>query len=243
MRFETQPTVNLRAVARIVSRPKDCHVHTLAHPDRPLNLDDTEGCALLRQAFQRAGCARESTTALRHARPGSGAGPRHGRMPSSSARRGHTRHACSLFQLRDSVPEPRPALRSRRSSQRGCSRWACWMNSGEVSAPFTIALRRVSVRAIGFLTTGPSWPPIASPVSIRQPCCSRRSPFGVWSRPRSTWEPAAARRCWPRGMRPRRGDRHQSTGSNLTAFNRSSTEWATSNAARAAFRGRRRRDL
>ena len=113
----------------------------LAHPDRPLNLDDTEGCALLRQAFERAGYVSENLQRL-FGMPDQDPAPVLDTAVCLRRLRdeGTLATLVRLFQLRDSVPEPTArAAFAPLEPARLQSMGLLDVNSGEVSAPFTIA--------------------------------------------------------------------------------------------------------
>ena len=112
----------------------------IAHPDRPLNLDDTEGCALLRQAFQRAGYLPENLQRL-FGMPDQGPAPV--LDTAVCLRRLHDEGTLAtlvrLFQLRARVPERTVrAAFAPLEPARLQSMGLLDVNSGDVSAPFTI---------------------------------------------------------------------------------------------------------
>jgi Methyltransferase small domain len=113
----------------------------IAHPDRPLNLGDTEGCALLREAFLRAGYLPENLQRL-FGMPDQGPAPVLDKAVCLRRLRdeGALATLVRLFQLRDRVPESTArAAFGPLEPARLQSMGLLDLNNGEVSAPFTIA--------------------------------------------------------------------------------------------------------
>ena len=145
--------------------------------DRPLNLDDAEGCAQLREAFLRAGYLPENLQRL-FGMPDDGPLPVWDRAVCSRRLRddGPLATLVRLFQLRDSVPEgaARAALVPLEPARLE-SMGLLHLNSGAASAAFTIAPFEGFLFVSDWMPSDRSaMPASGSPVSIPQPCCWRR---------------------------------------------------------------------